>query len=242
MTTATKRRQSADPLERYYSRPEFVRPLMTWLEMVRDRDVFSTLAGRNAALSALNTESLAIEPCAGHGALIVGALQVGLRSPNAPWRTVDIDLGAQGAIWRGDFTGDSALWRPRGDTAANLHERWPIDAEHVTLVITNPPFSHTIEIVKACWRQCPNAVVAILQRQTWYEPTQERAEFITQYPPDVICIGRCTFLGVDGQPIRDKTGNPGGGDRVSHAWFVWGPLRIGLAGGMTRIIPWRNFQ
>ncbi len=237
---ANARRQSTDPLERYYSRPEFVRPLTTWLAMLRDRDIPSSLNRRQAALAALNPEGLAVEPCVGHGALVTGALQTGLRSPRTPWRTVDLDPGALHAMWRGDWTAGPALWTPRTEAYAALLDRWQADAKRATLVLTNPPFSLATTVVKACWRHCPNAVVAVLQRQTWYEPTQKRAEFFCNHPPDVILIGRCRFVDADGQPVRGKDGRPGSGDNAGYAWFVWGLDRTGLAGGMTRIIPWRT--
>lgn len=234
------RRQSRDHLERYYSRPEYMGPLVTWLHMVAGRDVPSLPHAVAAARAALDPLALAVEPCVGQGHLILGARQSGLRVPRAPWRTFDLDPRAQAAMFRGDWRQSIATWQARTAAALALQDRLAGDLASAPLVLTNPPFSIAIDIIDACWRICRHAVVAILQRQTWHEPTRDRAEFFQAHPPDVITIGRCTFLGPDGRPVRDKHGRAGGGDHSSYAWFVFGPDRRGLAGGMARIIPWRG--
>jgi hypothetical protein len=238
----TSRRQSRDPLERYYSDWRFVGPLATWLHRVANGNEPGTPDGTAAARRALDQGSMAVEPCVGRGDLIAGSIRFGLRHPRAPWRTVDIDPQARAAMWHGDWTLEHGLWRPRRDAIAGLDGRLQGDLEATTLVITNPPFSHAIPIVEASWRRCPNAVVAILQRQTWHEPTKHRAQFFIDHPPDVVIIGRCAFLDVEGRPVRAKDGKPGGGDHSSCAWFVWGPNGRGLTNGLTRLIPWRSLQ
>ena len=229
------RRQSADPLERYYSRPKYVGPLATWLRMVASREVPSSARGVANARSALAPRARAVEPCVGHGHLILGAREHGLRVRNAPWVTVDADPRARAALVHGDWTAKPSTWTAR----------WPRNTlrlymRDASLVVTNPPFSIAIDVVEAAWRHCPGAVVAVLQRQSWYEPTRDREAFFREHPPDVITIGRCTFLGRLGRAIVGKDGKRWSGDSTSYAWFVWGADRQGLAGGLARIIPWRS--
>jgi hypothetical protein len=229
------RRQSADPLERYYSRPSYVAPLVAWLRMVASREVPSSPRAVAAARSALAPRARAVEPCVGHGHLILGAREHGLRDRSAPWVTVDADPRARAALVHGDWTTNPSTWSARW--APEMLRLYLRDA---SLVVTNPPFSIAIDVVEAAWRHCPGSVVAILQRQSWYEPTRDRGDFFLEHPPDVITIGRCRFLGRDGRPVRGKNGEAGSGDSTSYAWFVWGTDRQGLAGGMARIIPWRS--
>jgi hypothetical protein len=236
------RRQSADPLERYYSRPIFAAPLVRWLQMVAFGEVPSSPRSRAAAKAALDPMALAVEPCVGQGHLILGARQYGLRHARAPWRTLDLDPRARAAMWLGDWRKSPATWRPRNDNARARQERLAGDLAAAPLVVTNPPFSIACDVVEASWYNCPHAVVAVLQRQTWHEPTEDRADFFTHHPPDVITIGRCTFLGPDGRAVRGKNGKAGGGDSTVYAWFVYGPDRQGLAGGMARITDWRGWR
>jgi hypothetical protein len=234
------RRQSRDPLERYYSRPEYVAPLVVWLRMVAGGDVASSRAAVIAARRALDVNSLTVEPCVGQGHLIIGARRFGLRSARAPWRTVDLDPLAKAAMWRGDWREDCRLWRPATDAVRAMSHRAAEDLRTATLNVTNPPFSGARDIVEASWRHCPNAVVVILQRDSWREPTEDRAQFLIDHPPDVITIGRCKFLGADGRAVLGKDGKPGSGDKASYSLFVWGPDRRGLANGMARIIRWKD--
>jgi hypothetical protein len=236
------RRQSADPLERYYSRPIFAAPLVRWLQMVTFGEVPSSPRSRAAAKAALDPMALAVEPCVGQGHLILGARQSGLRHARAPWRTLDLDPRARAAMWLGDWRKSPATWQPRNDNARARQGRLADELAAAPLVLTNPPFSIAIDVVEASWRLCPRAVVVVLQRQTWHEPTEDRADFFRQHPPDIITVGRCKFFGPDGRPVRDKYGRPGGGDHSSYAWFVYGPDRQGLAGGMARIIDWRGWR
>jgi hypothetical protein len=240
------RRQSADPLERYYSRPIFAAPLVRWLQMVAFGEVPSSPRSRAAAKAALDPMALAVEPCVGQGHLILGARQYGLRHARAPWRTLDLDPRARAAMWIGDWRQPPSSWQPRNDNAWARQIRLADELAVAPLVLTNPPFSIAIDVVEASWRLCPRAVVVVLQRQTWHEPTEDRADFFRQHPPDVITIGRCTFLGPDGRTIRGKNGKAGGGDSTSYALFVFGPddggNQQGLAGGMARIIDWRGWR
>lgn len=228
---------SRDPLERYYSRPAFARPLATWLRLVCDRKVPSTQNGRTIAQDIVKGDTLAVEPCVGSGALILGLQQAGIQ---AAWRTVDADAGARASMWIGDWMEPPASWRPRTAAWANLLARYRQELDYVRLVVTNPPFSRAVDVVRTAWQRHPGAIVAILQRQTWYEPTQTRAPFFVEHPPDMVTIGRCPFLRPDGRPVPNKAGRRGSGDSAPCAWFVWGPDRVGLAGGRTRIIPWKS--
>ncbi len=223
------RRQSTDPLERYYSRPEFAAPLVEWFLRVVRRDLPCEATDRDRVDDLLAGGRLALEPCVGHGGLVHG-----LATLRSRWVTVDLDPDARASQWHGDFLESPITWRWRRKAMSGRGGN-----EAISLVVTNPPFSRAIEVVETAWKRHPEAVVAILQRQTWYEPTAARRQFFIDHPPDVITIGRCSFLDGDGQPVRGKNGAQGG-DHASYAWFVWGLERVGLAGGMARIIPWRG--
>lgn len=224
-----ERRQSRDPLERYYSRPGFAAPLIEWFRRIARRQLPCEVMDRCRVAELLAGGQLALEPCVGHGGLVHG-----LASLRARWVTLDLDPGARAAQWHGDFMASPITWRWR---RVAMFDR--ASSEVVSLVVTNPPFSRAVEVVEKAWQRHPDAIVAILQRQTWQEPTDARRQFFIDHPPDVITIGRCSFLDATGAPVRGKTGAQGG-DHASYAWFVWGPSKLGLAGGMARIIPWRE--
>lgn len=81
--------------------------------------------------------------------------------------------------------------------------------------ITNPPFSHAIEILEHAHKHS-RIGVAMLLRLSFVEPTFKRQEFLAKFPPQkLIVLPRISFTG-DG-----KT------DSVTCAWMVWMPHEQG---------------
>jgi hypothetical protein len=159
-----------DKTEAYYSRPEYVAPLLTYLHRIWTR-----------------RSGIVIEPCVGGGSIIDGL--------RGQWDDIDTrvctgDVRDVGADWIGDWTGSPDTWTWNREVREHL--------QHAALVVTNPPFSAAIDVVEAAWRHCPHADVAILQRASWYEPTAERGPWLRVHNPDQITIGRCEFFRPDG--------------------------------------------
>jgi hypothetical protein len=76
-------------------------------------------------------------------------------------------------------------------------------------VITNPPFNLAHQIVPKAFQNTLGGC-AFLLRLSWLEPCKDRAEFLSEHPPNkVIVLPRISFTG-DG-----KT------DSTTCAWFVW---------------------
>jgi hypothetical protein len=210
-------RAAWDITEAYYSRPEYVRPLVTYFDTLCDFVSDDTWDAINTAL-----HGRIVEPCVGGGALVDGLARY--------WNRVDTnvltgDIRAVGADWTGDWTADPSTWTWNRDVQRYLAK--------AGIVVSNPPFEPAIDIVEASWRHCPDAIVAILQRATWYEPTIERAPWLMAHNPDQITIGRCEFFRPDGT-------SAGKGDTCSYTWYVFGPNKTGPRGGHHCIIPWKE--
>lgn len=207
--------------EALYSRYQYVWPLVQYLGDVAGRATLRSrevLAGR-WALDALTGPM--VEPCVGGGAIVDGMLRYANPHPIMAGDVRDVER----AQWIGDWAGECGRWDRRDEHVPYLST--------ASLVATNPPFSRAVEIVEAAWQRCPSAVVAILQRATWYEPTKERGPWLRRHNPDQITIGRCEFFWPDGT-------SRGAGDTCSYTWYVFGPDRQGLRGGHHEIIPWQE--
>ena len=91
-------------------------------------------------------------------------------------------------------------------TAAAL---WQVVARSpgVSVVVTNPPFNHALQILQRAIAAVP--LVAMLLRKTFLEPTEERGEFLRQHPPTRI-------LGLQRHSFRGQ-----GNDSVSCDWMIW---------------------
>lgn len=76
-------------------------------------------------------------------------------------------------------------------------------------VVTNPPFSHALEIAQLGLEHC-QVGMALLLRLSFLEPTYKRQEWLHLHPPSqLIVLPRISFTG-DG-----KT------DSVTCAWMIW---------------------
>lgn len=121
------------------------------------------------------------EPCVGDGALVQGR--------NTVW-TNDIDPERQ-ADFHLDASGPE-LW------ATAPTPEW---------VVTNPPFSLAMPILRRAFEVCD---AAMLLRLSFLEPTLDRGPWLAEHPPaQVVVLPRYSFTG-DG-----KT------DSVTCAWMVW---------------------
>lgn len=203
-----------DEREAFYSRAEYVRPLFEYL--TRCAVDFPDI------LSCFDFGRAIVEPCVGGGALVDGLAKY--------WHGTDRDVITGdfrdvAADWQGDWTSRPKHWRWNRDVKARL--------AGAGLVLTNPPFSLAREIVEASWRHCPRATVAILQRSGFYEPTDDRGDWLRAHNPDRIVIGRCEFFRPDGS-------SAGKGDSTAYEWYVWGPNRQGPREGHHEINPWKE--
>lgn len=202
-------RASWEATEAYYSRPEYVWPLVEYLSQ----------------LPVPMGNDYIVEPCVGGGALVDGLSRY-LEDVERFMLTGDVrDVSAD---WCGNWLERPKHWRWNRDVRHLLDQAW--------LVATNPPFSLARQVVEASWKHCPGALVAILQRASWYEPTEDRGAWLREYNPDQVTIGRCEFFRPDGS-------SAGKGDSTSYTWYVFMPLSSGgqgPRGGHHEIIPWKE--
>lgn len=126
-----------------------------------------------------------IEPCSGRGDIADPLRAVGNVSTN----DIDEALTAD----RHWDAADALFWRsiPTPD--------W---------VVSNPPFSCCHPIIVGAFSRATQGV-AMLLRLSYLEPCNNRAEFLSAFPPSLIVLPRISFTG-DG-----KT------DNVTCAWFIW---------------------
>ena len=131
-----------------------------------------------------------LEPCCGDGSIS----RILEKLPRTAVLTNDIDP-RNPADYHGDASALS-FWEEATET------------QGFDWVITNPPFSHAFSILKHSLAHCEN--VAMLLRISFLEPTYERQDFLSEYPPDlVIFLPRFSFT-------RD-----GKSDMTTCAWMVW---------------------
>lgn len=203
--------------EALYSRPEYAWPLVRYLRSVADQYCFRVEDQQAAQWASDAIAGPLVEPCVGGGAIVDG-----IQRYTGVQQVLCGDIrDVERANWIGDWRVGS-VW--------DVRTAMP-NVSVAAMVASNPPFSQAVEIVEASWERCPNAVVAILQRATWYEPTKDRGAWLREHCPDQVTIGRCEFFWPDGT-------SRGSGDTCSYTWYVFGPNREGLRGGHHCIIPW----
>lgn len=136
---------------------------------------------------------LALDPCAGDGAI----LRVLRETYSARVLVEGIELDQERARVAGARHGDalapSTAW-PRAD-----------------LVITNPPYKLAMEFVeRALAEVTPGGTVAMLLRLGWLA-SQKRAAFLRRNTPCVYVLSR--------RPSFTGSGT----DSADYAWMLWGP-------------------
>lgn len=239
--------QEWDEREVYYSLPVYIWPLFEYLRRLAfERDEYRHIARHRRALvrkwtrKVFAATGVFVEPCAGAGALVDGWCQYvlhGLEQYVEPNQVLTGEVRDLATDWHGDWCAeDSGSWVFRRPSVRALMG-WE---DHGTgrrtrpfsLLATNPPFSRAKEVVEAAWRHC-TGITAILQRSSWYEPTEERGRWLQAHNPDQIVIGRCRFTRPDGS-------SAGAGDSCSYSWFVWGPDKRGLLSGYRELLDWRD--
>jgi hypothetical protein len=81
--------------------------------------------------------------------------------------------------------------------------------ERYDWVVTNPPFKNAMAMLRKALRES-NCGAAFQLRLSFLEPTEDRVDFLRQFPPTtVIVLPRYSFTG-DGKS-----------DSVTTAWMVW---------------------
>lgn len=143
----------------------------------------------------LGSRGRVLEPCVGNGAILR------LLSPELD--VVTNDLVPRAPVLP-DFLEDARL-APTWDL---FEGKGPI-----AVVITNPPFDASLDIVRHAVERA-TCGVAMLLRISWLEPTDDRSEFLAAHPPTrQIVLPRWKFRGA------------GSGDFVTCCWFLWAKQR-----------------
>lgn len=202
-------RASWDVTEAYYSRPEYAWPLVEYL----------------SRLPEATGGDYIVEPCVGGGALVDGLNNY---LYGVDQRVLTGDVRDVHSDWQGDWMARPKTWRWNRDLMHLIPKAW--------LVATNPPFSLARQVIEASWEHCPGAIVSVLQRASWYEPTEDRGAWLRAHNPDQVTIGRCEFFRPDGT-------SAGKGDSTSYTWYVFAPRASGSQGprgGHHCIIPWKE--
>lgn len=140
------------------------------------------------------------EPCVGDGA-ILRAISAEPDMDGLTFVTGDL-VARDGHI--PDVLGDAtqlATWRRLRATRGRI-----------TVTLTNPPFDVSFAILQRALAASEHGV-AILNRCTWIEPTDDRGEWLAKHPPSAqIVLPRWNFRSRDGK---------GGNDSAPPSWFVW---------------------
>jgi hypothetical protein len=140
-----------------------------------------------------------LEPAAGDGAIIHAVLE---QRRDVSFAACEIDETHQKPL---ESAGAALI---RIDDFVSL-ERWePVPVTpYYRVVVTNPPFSQSLEFVEACLRRAP--IVVMLLRLNWLA-SQKRNPFLREHTPSVYILPR--------RPSFTGTGT----DATDYAWMVWG--------------------
>lgn len=133
-------------------------------------------------------------PCAGDGAIV--------RELPLSVHVVTNDI-----VQRDPLIPDFLLDATRRDSWDAFERYGPL---HVT--IENPTFELTFPVAEHALARSRDGV-ALLQRCTWPEPTEERDEWLAEHPPSAeIRMPRWNFRSLNGK---------GGSDTACPSWWVW---------------------
>jgi predicted RNA methylase len=140
-----------------------------------------------------------LEPAAGDGAIIRAVLE---QRQDVSFAACEIDGAHETAL---ENAGAALI---RIDDFVNLERYEPVPTTpYYQVVITNPPFSQSLEFVEAALRRAP--VVVMLLRLNWLASAKRNA-FLRENPPSVYVLPR--------RPSFTGTGT----DATDYAWMVWG--------------------
>jgi hypothetical protein len=164
---------------------------------------------------------LAVEPCVGDGSIV--------RTLRGFWRDwITMDVRDVTPAHEGMHLMGSWLEAPQ-----KLSQKERRHLAKADLVITNPAFSITQQVVEVAWELCPNAVIWILQRRTWHD--QSRADWLADHQPDELNVSpRIRFLWPNGKLVGSGT------DNTIHTWYGFSPGSrqpcTGPHGGISRTL------
>lgn len=145
-------------------------------------------------LEHVQLEGVVLEPCTGKNAIADVLRAKGLKV----W-TNDIDPNVEA-----DFHHDAKI--------LHLLQR---DDMSIDYVITNPPFSEALPILKNALKYSTKGV-AFLLRLSFLEPTYDRGVFWKENPPtQIVVLPRVSFT------------EDGCTDMVTCAWFIWEKDKMG---------------
>jgi hypothetical protein len=161
----------------------------------------------------LPTMGLVLEPAVGDAA-ILRAIESARPHERRAWVTCDIrdvstlhwtDPRSQVETARRHVHGDF-LAMGESDLAPMLGAAPP------TLIITNPPFSHTLPFAAKCLEIAAGCSWTALLLPLGFLESDGRAAFLTRHPPDIYVFAtRPRFIGT-------------GTDSTGCAWYVWPPV------------------
>lgn len=139
-----------------------------------------------------------IEPCAGTGRIVA---TVNEYRTDVDWIMCELNDRFDPFL--------SRIRRPRMDTIATygdfVHREWAYPMASV--LIMNPPFSLTLQFVKAGLERAH--YVVCVQRQGWFG-TKERSPWLRNYCPDAFTL-----------PWRPSFRPDGKTDSCEYCWYIW---------------------
>lgn len=151
-----------------------------------------------------------VEPCSGAGSIISAVNEV--RS-DVIWLANEIN-----PIYEDDVKQVSRVVGVRIGSALDL----AFDGSPA-VIITNPPFNISEEILRHLNRVAPHAIVVILQRANWFECS--RAELFRELKPSIYALPqRPSFRDVITFDPKTKKNRVSSTDATAYAWFVFDGL------------------
>lgn len=155
-------------------------------------------------------DGLWLEPSAGNGAIIraVNAVRSDVR-----WLAVELREEERGDLTDIDWC--------RFEIANFLRdEPFRHQADEVTVVLGNPPYSYAMEFLLRARERFRNAEIVFLLRRA-FTASEDRWDFMHTHMPDELQL-----------PNRPSFTGEGGGDSADYAWMRW-PVGWERAHGIT---------
>lgn len=144
-----------------------------------------------------------LDPCAGRGRI---PRAVNAKRSDVRWTMIEINPSHYDAL--------SELARPNVDAFLirdffEIGDEEAADAPRASVAIMNPPFSHTLRMVRRCLEIADWCVM--LQRQGWFG-TKQRSPWLRDHCPDVLQL-----------PWRPSFRPDGATDSADYCWYIWPP-------------------